>query len=354
MNFYKKILILISVLFFLSCTKNEAGLVQTAHKIKNNRLVFTYFFSWYDSYSGSHMNQLQNHPMNKVKPKSLEYSYRSKEWYVNELKDMKSAGIDALLFTFWGKAGCIEKYPLKEEKSYKGSYDDQWSYIGLDNLVEAVQEMESKGMNPPKIGMFLDTSLFKVHPTCRDIKQPIDLREENGKKLFYDTIKSFYKRVPENLWARMENKPVVFVYSSDYIKNHDKDLPGYIKTAFKNDFSKNEPYLVFDYSWKKLKSDNWFRWGAALHKPTFGGICQIGPGYDDNAVSERKKKHSRGRAGGKYYRESWEAVMGRCKHVAIETWNEFHEGSGIAATKEYGKKYIELTREYVDKFKLGK
>jgi hypothetical protein len=37
----------------------------------------------------------------------------------------------------------------------------------------------------------------------------------------------------------------------------------------------------------------------------------------------------------------------------IETWNEFHEGTDIAESKEYGRQYIELTRKYSDLFKQG-
>ena len=38
----------------------------------------------------------------------------------------------------------------------------------------------------------------------------------------------------------------------------------------------------------------------------------------------------------------------------IETWDEFHEGTDIAESKEYGRQYIELTRKYSDLFKSGR
>jgi hypothetical protein len=37
----------------------------------------------------------------------------------------------------------------------------------------------------------------------------------------------------------------------------------------------------------------------------------------------------------------------------IETWNEFHEGTDVAASMEYGRQYIELNRRHVDLFKAG-
>jgi hypothetical protein len=39
--------------------------------------------------------------------------------------------------------------------------------------------------------------------------------------------------------------------------------------------------------------------------------------------------------------------------MTVETWNEYHEGTDIAASKEYGRKYIELNRKFVDLFKQG-
>jgi hypothetical protein len=39
--------------------------------------------------------------------------------------------------------------------------------------------------------------------------------------------------------------------------------------------------------------------------------------------------------------------------VVIETWNEFHEGTDIAESNEYGRQYIELTAKYAKLFKDG-
>ena len=37
--------------------------------------------------------------------------------------------------------------------------------------------------------------------------------------------------------------------------------------------------------------------------------------------------------------------------LAVETWNEFSEGSQIAETRQDGRYYIDLTRVYADLFK---
>jgi len=40
--------------------------------------------------------------------------------------------------------------------------------------------------------------------------------------------------------------------------------------------------------------------------------------------------------------------------VHLETRNEFHEGTEICETREYGRQYIELTRRFADLFHAGK
>jgi hypothetical protein len=40
--------------------------------------------------------------------------------------------------------------------------------------------------------------------------------------------------------------------------------------------------------------------------------------------------------------------------VHVETWNEFHEGTEICEMREYGRQYIDLTREFADQFHAGK
>ncbi|MEJ7640242.1 MAG: hypothetical protein WKF75_20315 [Singulisphaera sp.] len=36
--------------------------------------------------------------------------------------------------------------------------------------------------------------------------------------------------------------------------------------------------------------------------------------------------------------------------VHIETWNEYHEATNIAESREYGRQYLEMTRDYAARF----
>ena len=45
------------------------------------------------------------------------------------------------------------------------------------------------------------------------------------------------------------------------------------------------------------------------------------------------------------------AIASGDRILAIETWNELDEGTGILETGEFGRQYIDLTRRYIDLFK---
>jgi hypothetical protein len=60
------------------------------------------------------------------------------------------------------------------------------------------------------------------------------------------------------------------------------------------------------------------------------------------------------RRGGAFYEEQWLKFLRRPSNfVMVETWNEWHEGTDVAESKEYGRQYIDVTRKYSDRFKQG-
>jgi hypothetical protein len=84
-----------------------------------------------------------------------------------------------------------------------------------------------------------------------------------------------------------------------------------------------------------------------------GGVASLGPGYDHSAVPGRTPLVV-DRRGGAFYEEQWLKLLRRpANFVMVETWNEWHEGTDVAESKEYGRRYIELTRKYAGLFKQG-
>jgi hypothetical protein len=74
------------------------------------------------------------------------------------------------------------------------------------------------------------------------------------------------------------------------------------------------------------------------------------PGYDDRKI--RSPGGYVDREDGLLYRRMWnDALELGARHVLITSWNELHEGTEIEPTREYGFKYLEITRDYASRIK---
>ncbi|MFN7141078.1 MAG: hypothetical protein ACK4UN_17245, partial [Limisphaerales bacterium] len=77
------------------------------------------------------------------------------------------------------------------------------------------------------------------------------------------------------------------------------------------------------------------------------------PGYDDSRVQGRVP-FVVPRENGALFARNWQNYLRfPSKLAVIETWNEYHEGTEIAASLEYGRDYIHLNRQFADWFKQG-
>ncbi len=302
-----------------------------------DRIVGTYFFYWYDIHTQEHIIDHDGTDALTTHPPTLEdFSYKSVRWHKQQLADMEAAGIDVALMVFWGAPS--------EQDPKAGLH---WSYAGLPPLVQAREELLKEGKQPPRIGLFYDTSTLQHNRWGYHA----DLTTDYGKRWFYATVRDFFSCLPPKHWAMMDGKPIVLLYASAFAKKWDQGFIDFTKSEFLKQFGGRVPWIAPQDSWG-VKGDNTCAWGGALafRNP---GIAEIGPGYDHSAVPGRTPL-VRDREGGKYYEESWLKFLRRPSNfVMIETWNEFHEGTDIAESREYGRQYIELTRKYSDLFKQG-
>jgi hypothetical protein len=79
-------------------------------------------------------------------------------------------------------------------------------------------------------------------------------------------------------------------------------------------------------------------------------IPNVMPGYDDRKLKGFNRPVLE-RKDGKFYKEFWEVAKKyldpSLKMVLITTFNEWHEGTEIEPSKEYGTKYLELTKSFI-------
>lgn len=318
--------------------RTESGQNETFSP--DDKVVATYYFYWYDNRTKAHVVTPDGHDLLTDHPPTLEgFTYKSVDWHRGQLEDMLDAGIDVVLPVYWGDA-----------------HNRSWSIPGLKNLVQACREMEEDGVEPPRIGMFYDTTALMREGRLKQGGERPDLTTEFGRELFYRMIRDFYSVIPPRFRARKSEKPIAWLYSATFASDHNQKTLDYADRMFRRHFGGKDLHIVREVSWS-VSSENVYAWGAALNGPSFHGVLCLGPGYDDSAVPGRTTP-VKPRENGAYYRRSWQQVLAFAalkdrNTVAVETWNEYHEGTDIAESREFGRKYIEMTARYARMFRAG-
>lgn len=320
---------------------SEADFVRGKSFRASDKIVGTYYFYWYDIESGAHIVDADGTDALTTHPASMEgFSFKSARWHRAQLEDMMAAGIDVVLPVFWG--GPSEHEP--------GAHN-HWSFAGLPPLVKAREELARAagpgGRGPPRIGMFYDTSTLRFNSW----NAHIDLTTDYGRRWFYATIRDFFSMIPPAHWAMIDGRPIVLLYSAAFARGHDQGVIGYCREQFAREFGGRSPWIAREVSWR-VDADGTVAWGGTLGLKN-PGIGSLGPGYDHSAVPGRTPLVV-DREGGAFYERNWTRFLRRPSNfVMLETWNEFHEGTDIADSREYGRRFIELTRKYSDMFRGG-
>ena len=189
-----------------------------------------------------------------------------------------------------------------------GKYDG-WSFVGLPPLVEAHTALEKEGLKPPAIGMFYDTSILQWNGSNTDgSNYHVDLTTEYRREWFYAAIRDFFSFIPPAKWARIDGKPIIFLYDASFAERQDpQEQFEYTKTRFKQDFGV-EPFIVKSAGWQG-EADAVYAWGGAVNGPIiFRDTIALGPGYDHSAVPGREPLVVE-RRDGKTYIDRWTKVL---------------------------------------------
>jgi uncharacterized protein DUF5010 len=311
-------------------------------------LVTTYFFYWFDplGLKGGTPPRNGTYPYQPVDANIM--SFVNPDWYEHEFTDMLAAGIDFVLPDYWGEPG---QYARRVAPAPAYNY---FATEGLPPMITALQRLRAQGKTL-KVGLFLDTTILNDE----------DLTTERGKQIFYVSIRDYYARIPPELWAAIDNKPVVWIYDAQKVGNFNQSSFDYVYDHFAQDFGGLKPYIVREWQWYQergatnnvIKTEGMYGWGAApngFNVDTRFTVAEVGPGFGNTQFGGSGRLFT-DRQNGKYYEDQLKsALRSKRKILAVETWNELGESSGILDTVEFGRKYIDLTRKYVDLFKAGK
>jgi hypothetical protein len=308
----------------------------------DQRVVGTYFFYWFDAAALQATGE--KFPFNPVDDQTQ--SFLDPAWYARQFGDMRAAGIDFVLPDYWGEPGQYNRRvaPAPDRNLFATQ--------GIPPMVQALQQLDASG-EPLKVGLFLDTTILNNE----------DLTTDRGKQIFYATIRDYFSRIPPNLWAAIDNHPLVWLYDAQHVSAFDQSTFNYVDQHFSEDFGGLRPWIVRESQWYTakntssadvLQTEGLYNWGAAPFgfNPDAGlTVAEVGPGFTSfdeqgpDAVNTPRRD-------GAYYEENLrQAVTSGRKILAIETWNELDEGTGILDTREFGRQYIDLTRQYASIFK---
>jgi hypothetical protein len=259
----------------------------------------------------------------------------------------KHAGIDGFIVSWWGPS----------------SFEDQ----SLKRIIGVAEKYN-----------FKITIYYESYRTWNPLVSPTDIIDELSYVVGeYSGSRAFLK---------IDGKPVIFIYS---VEAHNrgpsfwlqvrKSLENKVGPVYLIADLRNPSYLnVFDgfHTYIELNSSTMrelysfystrikiglagLNFSEAIAKIQAGDkvvvqrkalLYTVTPGFDNRKISEPGIYVDRD--GGLLYQKMWsDALELGAKHVLITSWNELHEGTEIEPTREYGFKYLEMTRNYASELK---
>jgi hypothetical protein len=309
-------------------------------------LVTTYFFYWFDATFLSQQSRgFSVYPYHPTDQDTM--SFYDPNWYHKQFSDMLAAGVDFVLPDYWGEPGQYAKRVAPAPES------NLFATQGLPPMIQALQQLDQEG-HPLKIGLFLDTTILNDE----------DLTTDRGKQIFYASIRDYYSKIPPHLWAAVGGQPVIWLYDAQKVGNFDQSTFDYVYEHFAQDFGGLRPYIVREDQWyteraptnRVIQTEGVYGWGAAVSgynpDPRYT-LSEVGPGFNNSLLGGNgPNRFNIDRQDGGFFKDGLEQALASGHRIlAVETWNELGEGSGILETQEFGRQYIDILRSYADRLK---
>ena len=298
------------------------------------KLVLAFYYPWYGTPEVS--GQWRHYDKVDLKNKDIEgwshfplygvYDSSDPSVVERHFSQMKSSGIDGVVSSWWG-IGTFEDrvVPLLLKKASKFGLKVSLYYEvvnGRDKYSSVLKDfkyiVQKYGEHPSYLKVNGKPVLF-VYSRVMGSVSPMVLKKaanEAGVFLVVDQISPFSALIFDGIHTY--GAPGIFFYSRNL---------------------KEIKQRAFDYASNLVKTA-----GPSL------AVMSITPGYDDHEVPGRTTPFL-DRYNGKLYEYQWRAALKyNPDWVVILTWNEWHEGTEIEPSVEFGDKYLKLTRKFSAKF----
>ena len=246
---------------------------------------------------------------------------------------VQEAGIDGLIVSWWGK----------------DSFEDQ----ALEKLLDG----------SGRSGLEMTIYYEKIRG------------EQSARSAAEEILEVLHSHGNHPAWMRHEGKPVIFIYVRalhqigleswrEVVQRVNEAYPG--GAILIGDSQSRRSAQIFDgihtyntagilsgMSENKLKvwaNETYSKWVRTAKREGSISTVTVIPGYDDTKVRTPGIRVARFK--GRSYREQWRAaIAANPDWVLVTSWNEWHEGSEIEPSMEYGDAYLKMTAELATSFK---
>jgi glycoprotein endo-alpha-1,2-mannosidase len=318
--------------------QTNAFTVTPASDLHPHHQVLAFYYTWYGPQRHWGKVDAANHDIEASRhyPEQGPYDSHDPAVISGQIAKARNCGITGFICTWWGR----------------GTYEDQ----AVPLVLKAAQGKH-----------FNVTVYWEAAPG----KGQAQIDNAVGDLVY---IVSHYS--PSSAFLKVDGKPVIFVYGRVMDQVPFSEWPEIINRAHAEagdfllicDGYAPRNTAIFDglHTYNicgqvKGKTPDELRAWSAEH---YGRAVKIArshgriscvdviPGYDDTKV--RHPGLAVDRLDGQVYRVLWEqAIKADPDWVLITTWNEWHEGSEIEPSYEFGNKYLKLTRDYATRFSKG-
>lgn len=290
--------------------------------------VFSFYYPWYGSPSGPNGSWFHwdpdNHYASTHEPILGYYDSGDSTLQIRHLQWAEYYGVDVFICSWWGI----------------GSYEDR-------RFPELLESARSR-----------DVKLTVYFETNSEIEGSVGAARVTAVKKHFRYVLDEYSDHPS--FFRFEGAPVIFLYGLPFsrlsleewaqvladLRGEGRDfhinVDSYNLSAVKlfDGFHTYNPLYHTKAELRSIFTQNQVT--AGLHEKVFGAT--ILPGYDDTVIREPGIQVAR--EDGAFYSGQWDVVAEtQPAWVLITSWNEWHEGSEIETSVEYGGRYLQLTRE---------
>lgn len=299
-----------------------AGLVpRCPARAGGERLVLAFYYAWYDQKTWT-SGQVPDVP---ARP----YTSASREAIAGHVDQARGAGIDALVLNWWGRGN-------QTEKNLKTLLD-----VAAEKGLRVAVDFDINSPFMHGVGSYGENlrHLHNVHAA-----HPAYLRYQGRPVVFFYNV----SRLPVSTWRSLRDQADPGRQALWIAEGTD--------LAYQAVFDGHHLYSI---TWPNRipPSQTLASWGNRVRKYNrqHGSaklwVATVMPGYDDRKVRPGSGFH-RSRDGGDYYRQCWQAaIASRPQWVIINSFNEWPEGTYVEPSRAHGSLYLDLTREWVARFK---